>query len=291
MRISMAYARPWFIDSKQKEASRMIVLELIREFIRDHPGLFSVLAPLFTVVVGIITYLWGVVSTWRKHRREMLLYRERTDEDSVVIKAAVVRIRDGKKRLSIREWYGRGTISSVYVPYLVQPLRDKVVDVTGLIRFDDRELQFDLVHDSCAHVTANSHDSNVCYLMRRPVHQDRAVVIPLSWQHAGLRMSFGSRVRGMKRLTILILDAASLADMQKADFVDTIQYGTHVTREDAQLIHDMSLRIDEELAKPDGDAAMGTVDLESLMIDKLLAAMEDRIVEKVSARLSESRAA
>jgi hypothetical protein len=76
----------------------------------------------------------------------------------------------------------------------------------------------------------------------------------------------------------------SLPLMQRPDFVETVELGKLVTKADAQLVHDMALKVDGELAKPAGVAAMAEVDLESLKIEELLHETESRILAKLPAQ-------
>lgn len=69
--------------------------------------------------------------------------------------------------------------------------------------------------------------------------------------------------------------------MQRPDFVETIELGKLVTKADAQLVHEMAMRVDEELVKPAGVAAMAEVDLESLKIEELVDEMESRILARL----------
>jgi hypothetical protein len=171
-------------------------------------------------------------------------------------------------------------LSSVFVPSLVEPLREALATTTGLVRFTDPDLQYDLMADACARVTANSHDSNVAFAMGRDdVHQDPAVVMVLSWQRENPHSALVTR--DMKRVTILVLAMNSLPVMQRPDFVETIQLGKLVTKTDAQLVHDMAMRAKEDLAKPAGAAAMAEVDLESLKIEELLDGLESRVLARL----------
>jgi hypothetical protein len=252
------------------------LIDLVLRFIREHPGLASVLS----VTLAAVTFLFGHLRALAKHRREIDLYHRRIDLDRVVIKTAVVRKRQDRLRLSLRDWYGRDLLSSVFVPSLVEPLREALANTTGLIKFKDPDLQYDLMADACARVAANSHDSNVAFAMGRDdVHQDPAVVMVLSWQRENPHSAVVSR--DMKRVTILVLAMNSLPVMQRPGFVETIELGKLVTRADAQLVHDMALRVQEELAKPAGVAAMAEVDLESLKIEELLDGMENRILARL----------
>jgi hypothetical protein len=254
------------------------LVETVLRFIREHPGLASVLY----VILAVFSFLFGHIRALAKHRREMHLYHSRIDLDRVVIKTAVVRQRPGGLRLSIRDWYGRDLLSSVFTPSLVEPLREALANTAGLIRFKDANLQYDLMADACARVAANSHDSNVAFAMGRDdVHQDPAVVMVLSWQRENPHSTVITR--DMKRVTILVLAMKSLPVMQKPNFVETIELGKLVTKADAQLVHDMAIRVEAELAKPAGVAAMAEVDLESLKIEELLDEMESRISAKLPA--------
>jgi hypothetical protein len=78
------------------------LVETVLRFIREHPGLASVLS----VILAVFTFLFGHVRALAKHRQEMQLYHSRIDLDRVVIKTAVVRKKQGSLRLSIRDWYG-----------------------------------------------------------------------------------------------------------------------------------------------------------------------------------------
>jgi hypothetical protein len=255
-------------------------VDAILRFIREHPGLASVLS----VLLAAVTFLAGHIRALAKHRHEMHLYHQRIDLDRVVIKTAVVRKRLGGLRLSIRDWYGRDLLSSVFVPSLLEPLREALAHTTGLIRLEDPNLQYDLMADAAARVAANSHDSNVAFAMGRDdVHQDPAVVMVLSWQRENLHSTVITR--DMKRVTILVLAMNSLPIMRRPDF-ETIELGKLVTKADAQLVHDMAVRVDEELAKPAGVAAMAEVDLESLKIEELLDGMENRILAKLAVNRS-----
>lgn len=256
------------------------MFELILRFIREHPGLASVLS----VILAVLTFLFGHIRALAKHRHEIHLYHSRIDLDRVVIKTAVVREKQGSLRLSIRDWYGRDMLSSVFVPSLVEPLREALANTTGLIRLNDPNLQYDLMADAAARVAANSHDSNVAFAMGRDdVHQDPAVVMVLSWQRENPHSAV--LTRDMKRVTILVLAMNSLPVMQRPDFVETIRLGKLVTKADAQLVHDMAKRVEEELAKPAGVAAMVEVDLESLKIEELLDGMESRILARLASAL------
>src|SRR5215469_1535346 len=258
------------------------LVEAVLRFIREHPGVASLLY----VIVAVVTFLFGHIRALAKHRHEMHLYHSRIDLDRVVIKTAVVRKRLGSLRLSIRDWYGRDLLSSVFVPSLVEPLREALANTTGLIRLEDPNLQYDLMADACARVAANSHDSNVAFAMGRDdVHQDPAVVMVLSWQRENPHSTVITR--DMKRVTILVLAMNSLPIMQRPDFVQTIELGKFVTKADAQLVHDMAIRVDGELAKPAGVAAMAEVDLESLKIEELLDEMESRILARLPRQQSE----
>jgi hypothetical protein len=255
------------------------LVDTVLRFMREHPGLASVLY----VILAVFTFLFGHIRALAKHRHEMHLYRSRIDLDRVVIKTAVVRKRLGISRLSIRDWYGRDLLSSVFVPSLIEPLREALANTTGLIRLKDPNLQYDLMADACARVAANSHDSNVAFAMGRDdVHQDPAVVMVLSWQRENPHSTVITR--DMKRVTILVLATNSLPAMQRPDFPETIELGKLVTKADAQLVHDMAIRVDAELAKPAGVAAMAEVDLESLKIEELLDEMENRILAKLPAQ-------
>lgn len=255
------------------------LVDAVLRFIREHPGLASVVS----VVLAVFTFLFGHIRALAKHRHEMHLYHQRIDLDRVVIKTAVVRKKSGRSRLSIRDWYGRDLLSSVFVPSLVEPLHEALANTAGLIRFKDPNLQYDLMADACARVAANSHDSNVAFAMGRDdVHQDPAVVMVLSWQRENPHSTVITR--DMKRVTILVLAMRSLPIMQRPDFVETVELGKLVTKADAQLVHDMALKVDGELAKPAGVAAMAEVDLESLKIEELLDETESRILAKLPAQ-------
>src|SRR3974390_2578900 len=117
------------------------LVEAVLRFIREHPGLASVLS----VILAVFTFLFGHIRALAKHRHEIHLYHSRIDLDRVVIKTAVVREKLGSPRLSIRDWYGRDMLSSVFVPSLVEPLREALANSAGLIRFKDPKLQYDLM--------------------------------------------------------------------------------------------------------------------------------------------------
>ena len=105
------------------------------------------------------------------------------------------------------------------------------------------------------------------------------MVMVLSWQRENPHSALITR--DMKRVTILVLAMNSLPIMQRPDFAETIELGKLVTKADAQLVHEMAMRVDEELVKPAGVAAMAEVDLESLKIEELLDKMESRILARL----------